>query len=293
MKPIAMLPNLLTLANGACGLLALSKSIDALAWHDQDPGVFYEKMEAACFLIFLAMVFDGLDGWVARLTHSYSDFGGQLDSLADVVTFGVAPAIMAKALFEHEETAAGFLASPRLHFAAAGCYSLMAMLRLARFNLESDHEASAHAEFRGLPSPAAAGAVASTIWIYLILSRPELELAEGTPTPLGRVMGWTRDVDWEPLLTWVPVWLTLALPMIGLLMVSRVRYVHPAGNLTNERSNFFALVTIVFVALGLYLAPVPLLYVAFNGFVLYGVVRWLWGLARARHAAARAGNARL
>ncbi len=86
--------------------------------------------------------------------------------------------------------------------------------------------------------------------------------------------------------------LTLALPLIGLLMVSRVRYVHAGANLTNERSNFFALVTIVFVALGLYLAPVPLLFVAFNGFVFYGVVRWLWDLARARQTA-RDGDARL
>ncbi|MDP6538172.1 MAG: phosphatidylcholine/phosphatidylserine synthase [Planctomycetota bacterium] len=291
MKPIAMLPNLLTLANGACGLLALSKSIDALAWHDQEPGVFYEKMEAACFLVFLAMLFDGLDGWVARLTRSYSDFGGQLDSLADVVTFGVAPAMIAKAFFEHTETAAGVLASPRLHFAAAGCYALMAMLRLARFNLESDHDASAHADFRGLPSPAAAGAVASTVWIHLILSRPELELSEGTPTPLGRVMGWTRDVDWGWVLAWIPPLLTLALPLIGLLMVSRVRYVHAASHVTTERSHFFALVTLVFVGLGLYLAPVPLLFVTFNGFVLYGVVRWLWSLARDRRTAAPDGDA--
>ena len=118
MKPVSMLPNLLTLANCGCGLLAISKGIDALAYTGKDEILFYLKMETACSLIFLGMVFDVLDGKVARITDSFSDFGAQLDSFADALTFGVAPAILAKVLMEHEG-----LLPPRLHFFAAASFS--------------------------------------------------------------------------------------------------------------------------------------------------------------------------
>ena len=78
MKRISLLPNLFTLANCWCGLLAISKGIDALALPAAEEAAFYSKMESAAWLIFLAMVFDALDGKIARLTHSFSDFGAQL-----------------------------------------------------------------------------------------------------------------------------------------------------------------------------------------------------------------------
>lgn len=280
MKPISMLPNLLTLANAACGLLAISKGIDALALSEQGDEMFYRKMEVSCGLIFLAMIFDALDGKVARLTRSFSDFGAQLDSFSDAITFGVAPALLAKVLVEHEGPLVGYDGSPRLHFAAAATFTLMAVLRLARFNLETEHEAESHERFSGLPSPAAAGAVASTIWVYLILRAPGLEHSEGTPTPLGRLMGWMREVDWTPYLSWVPLLLVLALPVYGLLMVSRVPYVHFGAFLTRDRSTFYTLVAVVFCAFLLYLAPVPVLFLAANSFVLGGLVRY--GLSRVR-----------
>ncbi len=280
MKPVAMLPNLLTLANSACGLLAISKGVDALAYADESPESFYLKMEAACGLIFLGMVFDALDGKVARLTKSFSDFGAQLDSLADLLTFGVAPAILAKVLIEHEGPLVGYQGSPRLHFIAAACFALMAILRLARFNLETEHEAEAHKEFCGMPSPGAAGAVTSTLLLYLMFREPNLEVAAGTPTPVGHVMGWLKEMDWTPILSWVPVYLVFALPAFGLLMISRVRYTHATSLLTRDRSTFLMLVAVVFVAMGLYVAPIPFVFVTFNGFALFGVVRW--GLAALR-----------
>lgn len=280
MKPVSMLPNLLTLANCGCGLLAIAKSIDALAFTGENELLFYLKMETACWLIFLGMVFDALDGKVARLTKSFSDFGAQLDSFADAITFCVAPAILAKVLIEHESPVLDYDGTPRLHFAAAACFTLMGILRLARFNLESEHDESDHQEFSGLPSPAAAGAVASTLLMYLILRTPSIEQDEGTVTPVGKLVGILGTRDWMPLLSWMPHFLAFALPVIGLLMVSRVRYLHVASLLTRDRSTFLMLVALVFVAFGLYLAPAPFLFFAFNGFLLFGLVRWCADLVR-------------
>jgi len=280
-----MLPNLLTLANCGCGLLAISKAIDALAFKGEDSSLFYLKMQTACSLIFLGMLFDALDGKVARLTRSFSDFGAQLDSFSDALTFCVAPAVLTKVLIEHEGPLLGYHGTPRLHFAAAAAFTLMGILRLARFNLETEHEAEAHQGFSGLPSPAAAGAVASTLLMYLILRVPALEQAEGTVTPVGRIVGLIPAPDWTPLLEWMPQYLAVALPLIGLLMVSRVPYLHVASWLTKDRSTFLTLVVVVFFAFGLYLAPVPFTFVAFNGFVLNGVVRAGIGLVRSRRTA--------
>ena len=273
MKRVQLLPNLITLANAFCGLLALAKAIDALALSGEDPLVFYRKMETACMLIFLGMVFDSLDGLVARLTGALSDFGAQLDSFSDALTFGIAPAMLAKVLIEHEGSLEGWHGNARLHFVAAAAFALMAILRLVRFNLETegDEEEDGHATFRGLPSPAAAGAVASTIWLYLILRRPELEVVEGTPTPLRRILGWMEVVDWAPILSWVPSLLVALLPVLGLLMVSNVRYLHPVVALLSNRAQFVTLVAVVFGAFVLLLAPVPILFALFNGFVLYGL----------------------
>ena len=287
LKPVAMLPNLLTLGNAACGLLAIAKGLDALAYSADAPEIFYLKMEAACGLIFLGMVFDALDGQVARLTNSFSDFGAQLASLADLLTFGIAPAVLAKVLIEHEGPLVGYEGSPRLHFVAVAAFTMMAILRLARFNLETEHEAEAHKSFRGLPSPAAAGAVASTLLLYILFREPALETDTGTPTPVGRVMGWLQDIDWTPVLSWVPVYLVFALPALGLLMVSRVPFRHGGALLTRDRGTFVTLVTVVFVVMGLSVAPVPSLFLVFNGFALHGVVKHV--LARLAGRAKNAG----
>lgn len=272
MRRVKILPNLITLANAFCGLLALAKGIDALTQSGENPVVFYHKMETACLLVFLGMVFDSLDGLVARLTRAHSDFGAQLDSFSDALTFGVVPPLLAKILIEHEGELSGYAGNTRLHFLAAAAFSLMAILRLVRFNLESDHEEESHSAFRGLPSPGAAGAVASTIWLYLILRRPELEEVEGTPTPMHRLLGWMQRVDWQPLLDWVPVVLVCLLPVLGLLMVSRIAYLHPVSFLLRGRTQFFTLVGIVFGGFLLYLAPVPFLFLLFNGFAFGGAL---------------------
>lgn len=285
-----LLPNLITLGNAFCGVLALSKAIDALTLSGERPMVFYEKMEAACFLVFLGMILDALDGLAARVTGGGSEFGAQLDSFSDALTFGVVPAMLAKVLVEHETTGG----SARLHFLASASFALMAILRLVRYNLEpapakvklaSDEDVKT---FQGLPSPAAAGAVCSTIWLYLTLRRPELEIEEGTPTWVHRVLAIMREVNWTPFLDRVPTLLVGLLPVMGLLMVSNLRYVHGISYITSRGGQFLTLVVLVFSLILFYLAPVPILFLTAMGFVLSGLLFGPLGWLRSR---ARRGGA--
>ena len=285
-----LLPNLITLGNAFCGVLALSKAIDALTLSAADPIVFYEKMEAACFLVFLGMVFDALDGLVARMTGGGSEFGAQLDSFSDALTFGVVPAILAKVLIEHESDDP----SARLHFLASASFALMAILRLVRYNLEpapreeAEEEVGGVKTFQGLPSPAAAGAVCATIWLYLILRRPELEVEEGTPTWMHGQLAFMRKVDWVPLLDRVPGVLVGLLPVLGLLMVSNLRYVHATSYLAARGAQFLTLVVFAFALILFYLAPVPILFSLALGVLLSGLVSGplAWRRARAARRAA-------
>jgi phosphatidylserine synthase len=183
--------------------------------------------------------------------------------------------MLTKVLVEHE-SAGG---SARLHFLAAASFALMAILRLVRYNLEP----ASHAErepagadevktFQGLPSPAAAGAVAATLWLYLILRRPELEVEEGTPTWMHRMLAFMREVDWTPFLDWIPTLLVGLLPVLGFLMVSNLRYVHGISFITSRGGQFLTLVSIVFSLILFYLAPVPILFLSAMGFVLSGIL---------------------
>jgi CDP-diacylglycerol---serine O-phosphatidyltransferase len=257
-----MLPNLFTLANAGCGLLAIAKAIDATSVPEEH---FDRLLESSCWLIFLAMLFDALDGRVARWTGSFSDFGAQLDSFADALTFGVAPAVVAKVLLEHE---VGL--HPRLHFLAMASFSLMAILRLARFNLETEHEEESHLHFSGLPSPAAAGTVIATVLMYLSL-KGGIEVDGGTPTAVGKGLELLSQPVRIGLYTSMLPLLVLMLPVLGFLMVSHVKYSHVASQLV-AKGRFMGLVGLVFLFMLLYLAPVPALFAAGTGYVLYGIV---------------------
>ena len=139
MKKIALLPHLFTTANLFAGFLAL---VSALAGH----------ITQASWAIFAAIVCDILDGRLARLTRSSSRFGMEYDSLCDMVSFGVAPGILA---YEFALKPYG-----RYGWLAAFVYVACTALRLARFNVE---EPGPSRYFKGLPSPAAAGLVAGTV----------------------------------------------------------------------------------------------------------------------------------
>jgi CDP-diacylglycerol--serine O-phosphatidyltransferase len=270
-RRVSALPNLLTLGNAWCGLLAIAKAIDAMVLSRSDASLFYPTFQTACLLIFLGMLFDALDGKVARLVGGSSEFGAQLDSFSDALTFGCAPALLAKVLIEHEAREGVYSGNARLHFIAAAAFALMAILRLARFNLETTTDESSHRDFKGLPSPAAAGALVSTLLLYLELVNPP---------PASRIgdVGWFSALipHYTPSqLGWMLPTIASMMPLLGVLMVSRVRYTHAVSFLTRKGS-FFLLVYLVFASFLLYAAPEPVLFVAFVGFALLGVIRTLF-----------------
>jgi len=271
-RKVHILPNLITLANSFCGLLAICKGIDAL--NAPDPEQFYANLQTACWLIFAGMVFDALDGKVARMVGGGSAFGAQLDSFSDMLTFGVAPGLLVKVLVEHEGLIYDFAVNTRLLFVAAIVFTVMAILRLARFNLENDPDPEAHKTFKGLPSPAAAGAVVATILMYLSLRHPDLEKSDGILTPLGGLLKHVPDLRMSPSLVWFLPVLVVMLPLLGLMMVSKVRNVHMTSYLT-ERGQFVTLVGVVVAGVALWTFPVPALFFVFNGYVVYGLVRTL------------------
>jgi len=143
-RGVYLLPSMFTVANLFCGY-------GCVVYATQ------QDFDTAAVLIGVAMILDTLDGFIARLTKSASAFGVQLDSLADVVSFGLAPAILAFTW--------GLWPLKRLGWAAGFIYVTAAAMRLARFNIQSA-AASDKRYFVGMPSPAAAGVIASTVYLF-------------------------------------------------------------------------------------------------------------------------------
>ena len=141
-KGIYLLPNLLTTAGLFSGFFAVVSSMNG-------------RFEAAAVAIFVAMIFDGLDGRVARMTNTQSDFGAEYDSMADMVSFGMAPALVA---YNWGLTELG-----KLGWLAAFIYVAGAALRLARFNTQVGIADKRF--FQGLASPAAAAVVSGLVWV--------------------------------------------------------------------------------------------------------------------------------
>lgn len=244
MKPVAVLPSLFTLCNAFCGVLAIAKGADAIMLMNQAPTPppqdlidhFHKLFAYACGLIFLANVFDALDGRLARMTKMTSEFGAMLDSLADMITFGCAPAFMMKFLYEATLKFEGKEDKPKIVLLMCFLYVACAAIRLARFTAETEDDADSHDFFKGLPSPAAALSVASGILFYLYLSEdkdaPEWMAAHRAGF-LTFLLG--------------------CMPALALLMVSRVRYVHVVNRFFRGRKPYTYVVQIVFAALVLFL----------------------------------------
>ncbi|HEY6093690.1 MAG TPA: CDP-diacylglycerol--serine O-phosphatidyltransferase [Gallionellaceae bacterium] len=233
-RGIYLLPNLFTTGALFAGFYAI---VQAMNMH----------FDQAAVAVFIAMVLDGLDGRVARLTHTQSEFGAQYDSLSDMVSFGVAPSLL---MYEWALKDMG-----KLGWFVAFIYCVGAALRLARFN--TNIEVVDKRYFQGLPSPAAAALVAGFAWVV----SDNAEFIKAT------------DVNWI-----AAVLTTFA----GLTMVSNVRF-YSFKDFNLRKSVPFIVVFLValfFVLVSSY--PPGVLFLLFLGYALSGYVMWLWELRKSR-----------
>ena len=270
----AMLPTLLTLGNvlsGGAAIFLASRPLDTpLPWS-------WTPLTFAAAFIFLGMVFDALDGRIARLTGSTSELGAQLDSMADMVTFGVAPAFVAVQLVGIGTpflTARADKYFDRMTLIIAGIYVACTALRLARFNIEIDEpEEADHMSFKGLPSPAAAGTVASVILLhqhFLVHLKPN---------------------HWATTLS--EVTMVAVMLLAAFAMVSSLRYVHVLNRYFRARATFGTLTRVVVVLLGLTINAQVAVATALVVYALSAPGMWLWrkvgGKKRRRPEAASSG----
>jgi CDP-diacylglycerol---serine O-phosphatidyltransferase len=220
-RGVFLLPNLFTTGVLFSGFFAVVSAIN---------GDFI----TAAIAVFVAMVLDGLDGRVARLTNTQSEFGAQYDSLSDLVAFGLAPALIAYLWQLHELGNLGWV--------AAFFYATSTALRLARFN--SRLAVTDKRFFQGLPSPASAAFVVGTVWVA-----EDMELFAGSPTIL---MGLALVVT----------------VLAGVLMVSNLAYFSFKDMDFRHRVPFFAMLAVVGVLMLAALDPPKVL---LAGFVLYAL----------------------
>ncbi len=243
---IYLLPNLLTAGNLFCGFLALTRIVEAELGA---PG-FEMMIREALFFILLACIFDLLDGRVARMGGFESPFGQEFDSLADVVSFGVAPAFLVHRIV----LADVFEQHPEYGWLIASMYLLCGAFRLARFNVLATYAPSGGSkEFIGFPIPAAAAVVASLTLFILWLEEKNF------------TKGWWRYL------------LPVILVFLSFMMVSKVRY--PAFKNINWRTRTPFVKAVIIVGLvGVFLilwkrvlpVALPLL---FTTYLLYGFIR--------------------
>ena len=238
MKKIAIVPSLLTLGNGVCGFAAIACASKILSDDFVPTNDFWFTLSG--WLIVAAMVFDMLDGYVARLSKTASRFGGELDSLCDAVSFGVAPAFLLLKM------GPGWEPRPLLHQLLAGIatlYMVCAILRLARFNVETSPDPAAHKRFRGLPSPGAAGCIAS-----LAILRGQLpeRLVQALPDIDPAIAQQVVD-------RLVEVMAPVGAVLVALLMVSRIPYPHVTKQVLRGRRHIGHLIQVLLVVLIIFL----------------------------------------
>ncbi|MEP3349495.1 MAG: CDP-diacylglycerol--serine O-phosphatidyltransferase [Marinomonas sp.] len=219
-KGVYLLPNLFTTAALFSGFYAIIAAMDG-------------NFSNAAVAIFISMVCDGLDGRVARLTHTQSAFGAEYDSLADMVSFGIAPALI---VFTWSLEPLG-----KIGWIAAFVYAVGAALRLARFNTMLAVEEKRY--FTGLPSPAAAAILAGVIWAAS-----------------------EKGVSGDSL----SILMALLVPVVGLLMVSNVKYRSFKDLNLKGRVPFVVFLIAILVFVLIALEPSLVLMVVFCAYGLWG-----------------------
>lgn len=232
-RGVYLLPNLLTTGAMFCGFYAVVAAMQ-------------DKFEAAAIAVFIAMILDGLDGRVARMTNTQSEFGAQYDSLADLLSFGIAPGLVmyqwALVHLQAYGTAWG-----KAGWLVAFIYVACAALRLARFNTQIGKVDKRF--FVGLPSPAAAALVVGMVWVF-----NDLE-----------VLG--RNVQMPAL------FLTFA---AGLLMVSNIGFYSFKDFDLRNRVPFVAVLVILLSFALIMIDPSKVLFGMFLLYALSGPLLWAW-----------------
>lgn len=207
---VAVLPTVLTLGNLLSGFASVLYLLRG-------------KLEPAAWMVLVAMMFDALDGKVARVTRTASRFGAQLDSLSDAISFGLAPALLVIQAMTLEAVSGRL---PKIVLVAGGLYLCCAVLRLARFTVETGEDDLSHQSFSGLPSPGAAGVVASALLTELFL----------------------RDEGFLGTALLVHAALPYTALYAGILMVSRFRYPHLVNQMFQGHQPFAHLVLVIFAS---------------------------------------------
>lgn len=253
-----LLPNLITMGNAVCGFVALTLVAGIHIEEGEVAGL--ENLKSAAWCILLGMIFDVFDGRVARMTGGTSGIGAQLDSLADLVTFGLAPAGLVVTLNRVAST--GHPAWKSVVWVFGLAYFLGAMLRLARFNDEHSPDEEDHLCFKGLPTPAAAGVVSGLVLVFFWLKEWKswelTQIADSPPAFAASMQGA------------IPALLPFLAFFLGFAMVSnRFTYPHIASGLVARKQSFDTFVYIVF---GVVLAAVmvePILCLVFLGYLFW------------------------
>lgn len=232
-RGIYLLPNLFTTGALFSGFYAIVAGMN----HD---------FSAAAIAIFVAMILDGLDGRVARMTGTESAFGAEYDSLADMVSFGVAPALVAFSWMLKDLGQTGWI--------VAFVFVAGTALRLARFNV---HVGSADKNwFTGLPSPAAAAVVAALVWVL-------------------------HDISFNAF--WPQVLVAFVIAAVGLLMVSNVRYYSFKGIDLKNRVPFVALLAVVLLLAIISIDPATMLLVLFVSYAFSGPMYSIYMKSSEKH----------
>ena len=257
LKYITILPSVITILNAIFGFTAIifaGKGSDIISAESKMPFLTFGPttyFAMSGYMILVAMVADMLDGRIARKVQSTSSFGGQLDSLCDVISFGVAPAYLMLNVLEYEIASIGLADEKflqRFIWLSAAAYICCAAIRLARFNVENEEDESAHMSFMGLPTPAAAGVIVS-----LVIFHQET----------------------------LPIFAIIcALPFfalsISILMVSRIRYPHILNQYLRGKKPFEYLIRVLLLLLALIFFVQTALVVIFCGFAANSFIKWLY-----------------
>ena len=270
-RSVYFLPSLATLGNALCGFGAMyiaSLPAQTIPQEDWVTAFFSShRFIAACYMIFFAMGFDAIDGRLARFTRHTTEFGGQLDSLADVISFGVAPAFLALLAFKdaHPNLAPPF---DRICWAIGALYVGCAAVRLAKFNVSNELGEQHHFSFLGLPSPGAAGAVAGFVLMQQDLAANPWH---------GHLLGLAHSAAAVCIWAVPPIVLVCAL-----LMVSNFRYPHMINRYLRGKRSLQRLIGVLVLILLFVVAHRLVLGIGSLAYALWGPLAYLWFRLRRR-----------